>query len=51
MEGCDVLFGVTIGLPGKRSVGHTGPLPSSINIAGLRVMKADVTPRTESGQA
>lgn len=41
MEGRDVQFGVTIGLPGKRSVDHTGPLPSSVNVAGLRAMTAE----------
>lgn len=51
MEGRDVLFGGTVGLPGKRSVGHTGPLLSGVSAAGLRVVTAGVTPRAESGQA
>lgn len=36
------------GRPGKRSVDHTRPLPSSVNIAGLHVVTAGVTPRAES---
>lgn len=49
MEGRDVLPGRTIGLPGKRSVDHTGLLPSHVNIAGLHGMTADVTPEFRSG--
>lgn len=36
------------GRPGKRSVDHTCPLPSSVNIAGLHVVTAGVTPHAES---
>lgn len=35
-------------LPGKRSVDHTRPLPSGVNIAGLHVVTAGVTPHAES---
>lgn len=48
MEGRDILFGVNVGLPGKRSVDHAGPLPSSVTIAGRRVMTADVTAESRS---
>lgn len=36
------------GRPGRRSVDHTRPLPSSVNIAGLHVVAAGVTPHAES---
>lgn len=35
-------------LPGKRSVDHTRPLLSGVNIAGLHVVTAGVTPHAES---
>lgn len=36
------------GRPGKRSVDHTRPLPSSASVAGLHVVTAGVTPHAES---
>lgn len=36
------------GRPGRRSVDHTRPLPSSVNIVGLHVVAAGVTPHAES---
>lgn len=48
MEARDFLFGANTGLPGRRSVDHTGSLPSGVNIGGLRVRTAGVTPCAES---